>query len=157
MNPVTIRMDGLKELDEALLDKAPKQVRAIVRPSLAAAGDWMAALIRQAAPRNTSDHPHPAGELESNIESKVSISARNDEATVTVGPSENQFYAYFVEFGHRLVKGGYSRVDSRGRTRGPGKEVGNVPPHPFMRPTFDTNAEGWLEKLVEELRARLDL
>ena len=38
-------------------------------------------------------------------------------------------HAHLVEFGHRNVKGG--RLGKGGR------QVGTIPPHPFMRPAFD--------------------
>ncbi len=45
--------------------------------------------------------------------------------------------AWWVEFGHRLVKGGYSKVTKNGKLRGPGREIGNVAAHPFFRSAFE--------------------
>jgi HK97 gp10 family phage protein len=66
--------------------------------------------------------------------------------------------AHLVEFGHRLVKGGKSRI-KLGGIEGGGKVVGFVPAHPFLRPAFDANAQRALdvynetmETLMKELR-----
>lgn len=152
---VTVHVDGLKELEEALLSEAPKKVRAAVRPALRECGEWMKDLIAQAAPMNDEAWAHERGFLRANIISRVTISAKNDEATVSVGPNQNAFYGAFVELGHRMVRGGYSRQTLFG-SRGPGREVGMVAPHPFMRTTFEANEQAWLDMLTEKLRENVD-
>lgn len=37
------------------------------------------------------------------------------------------------------------------------KEIGQVPPHPFLRPAFDEKVDEAQKKAVEELRRRLKL
>lgn len=152
----SFEVQGLKELEDALLNLAPKQVRAVMRPALAESGSWMASKISAAAPVAPTDRPHPEGELRNTVKTEVRISQRQDEATCAVGYSDDQFYAWFVEFGHRQVRGGYSRLDKYGRNRGPGHVIGDmVPPHPFVRTTFDANAEQWTELLADSVRAGL--
>lgn len=153
---VTVRVDGLKELDEMLLNMTPKKVRAAVRPALRECGEWMKALISAAAPVNDEEFGRPAGYLKANIISTTTISAKNDEGTVSVGPNQNAFYGAFVELGHRIVAGGYSRKTLFG-ARGPGREVGLAAPHPFMRSTFEGNEQAWLDMLVGKLRDNLGL
>jgi HK97 gp10 family phage protein len=123
---VTVKIEGLKELEEALLVKAPGDVRKAVRPVLKEAGVWMAAQIAAVAPRRS-------GFLATHIVSKVGISARNDEATVSVGPSRDAWYAQFEEFG----------------------SVHNRPPQPFIRRTFETYSEAWLDLVITKLKAAL--
>jgi HK97 gp10 family phage protein len=153
---VTVRVDGMKELEEVLLNETPKKVRAAVRPALRECGEWMKDLISEAAPMNDEEWAHERGFLRANIISRVTISAKNDEATVSVGPNQNAFYGAFVELGHRLVRGGYSRTTLFG-SRGPGREIGIVPPHPFVRTTFEMHEQAWLDMLTEKLRENVGL
>jgi HK97 gp10 family phage protein len=123
---VTVKVEGLKELEEALLNKAPKAVRKATRSVMRDAGKWMAAQIAAAA-------PHRSGFLASHIVSKIKISTKQDEATVAVGPSKDAFYAQFEEFG----------------------SVHNKPPNPFIRRTFEKYSQAWLEFVVVKVRAVL--
>jgi hypothetical protein len=50
-----------------------------------------------------------------------------------------------VEYGHRLVKGGSSRVGKNGSIRGIGREIGHVAAKPFIRPAIDESAQGAIE------------
>ena len=152
-----VKIEGLKELDEQLINEIPKRVRAVVRPALKEAGAFMQSLIAGAAPRSSQDHPHPQGELSKTVQVQVNISAKYDSGSVKVGYSDDQFYAWFVEFGHRIVRGGWSRIRRGGGASGPGKDTGEtVPPHPFVRPTFDANQGQWSEVIEMQLKERLD-
>lgn len=63
---------------------------------------------------------------------------------VYVGPSQKTgWYAAFVEDGHAIV------VD--------GKKVGDVPPHPFLRPAFDATTDEAEDAFAKELKRRLRL
>jgi HK97 gp10 family phage protein len=125
---VTVKIEGLKELEDALLNQAPKDVRKAVRNVLKDAGAWMAAQMAAVAPRRT-------GFLAMHIVSKVSISSKKDQATVSVGPSSDAWYSQFEEFG----------------------SVHNRPPQPFIRRTFEQSAEAWLDKVVSGLKSALGL
>lgn len=73
-------------------------------------------------------------------------------AEAFVGPGKDtRHVARFVEFGHRLVKGGYSKVVAGGKTRGPGVEIGEVPAHPFVRPAYEASVAAAEEAMVKEL------
>jgi hypothetical protein len=69
------------------------------------------------------------------------------------GPSEDtQHVAEWVEYGHRVVKGGQSKILADGRTKGSGHQVRGadgelleVPEHPFLRPAFESSADKSLE------------
>lgn len=74
---------------------------------------------------------------------------------VIIGPRRGTGRAaHLVEYGHRLVKGGASRVGARG-AEGPGREIGDVPAHPFLRPAFEASSQKVLDKFAEALRERL--
>jgi hypothetical protein len=59
-----------------------------------------------------------------------------------------------VEYGHRLVKGGSSRVKANGVV-GQGKVIGFVAAKPFLRPAFDESANNALAASAEVVRDRL--
>jgi HK97 gp10 family phage protein len=59
--------------------------------------------------------------------------------------------AHLVEYGHRLVKGGKSRVGPKGAV-GEGKEIGDVPEHPFLRPAYEATAQRVLEAFNDEIK-----
>lgn len=78
---------------------------------------------------------------------------RNAEVpTAEVGFSkETKRVAGWVERGHRLVKGGYSKVTAKG-SRGPGAEIGEVQAHPFVRPAFERARSAAEEAMVAEVQ-----
>lgn len=61
--------------------------------------------------------------------------------------------AYVVEYGHRMVVGGKSKLNAAGKFVGTGKVVGDVPPHPFLRPAFESSVTPALEAMGAELGA----
>lgn len=55
-----------------------------------------------------------------------------------VGPGKNTRYvARWVEYGHRLIKGGWSKLNGDGLAKGPGRFIKDIPPHPFIRPAYE--------------------
>jgi len=127
-NAITVTIDGLDELERALLDSLPKQARSAMRLSLKDAGEFMRDAIAAKAPRKT-------GFLAEHILVKARTSVRDDEGDASVGPSRDAYYAQFVEFG----------------------SIHNQPAHPFIRPAFEENKEGWLDVFADKLRERLGL
>ena len=75
------------------------------------------------------------------------------EPVALVGPSAKvEHVARWVEYGHRSVHGGYSKVLANGKTRGPGKAGDvDVAAHPWIRPAFESS----LNAAVEAERASL--
>lgn len=89
--------------------------------------------------------PKESGFLKSHILKEVDFkNTRRNKATINIGPHKDAFYALFVEFGHALVRG----------TR---KVIGNVPPHPFMRPAFDESKRNVRQTILLSLKRRLGL
>lgn len=73
-----------------------------------------------------------------------------------VGPSsKTQYVADWVEYGHRLVKGGQSLAVGNGKWRGSGHEIGEVKPHPFLRPAFEAASGEALEACTAAASAEL--
>lgn len=156
METLTVVVKGIPELDAALMEKLPNQVRSIIRSVLVEAGEWMAGQLSGAAPRSPSDKPHPSGYLAGSMRERMSIDIDADSAGVYVGPNADAFYDYFVETGHRIVKGGYSKL-TRAGARGPGHEIGKAEPHQYMATVFDTTHSQWQEIVERGLRERLGL
>ncbi len=125
---ISVKIDGLDELERALLDGLPKQARAAMRGSLADAGEFMRLAIVLKAPSRT-------GFLARHIVTKTRTSVRDDEGDVSIGPSREAYYAQFVEFG----------------------SIHNRPARPFIRPAFEENKETWLDYFATKLRERLGL
>jgi len=75
--------------------------------------------------------------------------------TALIGPRKGtRRAAHLVEFGHRLIKGGRSHVGARG-AEGSGREIGQVPAHPFLRPAFDSKWRPALALFAETLKLQL--
>ena len=55
------------------------------------------------------------------------------------------YYALWVERGHKLVRG-------KGRNK---RVVGHASPHPFMRPTYDSQKEAVIAQVVNGIKAGL--
>lgn len=101
--------------------------------------------------------PRKYGDLAENIEKEVEKQTRA-RVEVRVGPGEEVWYGRLVEFGHAIVVGGIRVVKRSGRVRWyGGKKVGDVPPHPFMRPAFDSKTDEAYDAFEAELKRRLRL
>jgi len=93
------------------------------------------------------------GEIKANV--KVRTRQIDGETVALVGPKgkdgQVSKIAYNVEYGHRMVVGGKSKLGPDGVFRGEGSVVGDVPPYPFLRPAFEASAEGAIEAVGVEL------
>lgn len=98
------------------------------------------------------------GELKANIVARTGIDDSDGEPTGLAGPKgEVAYVAHFVEYGHRIVSGGYSHVLPGGKVQGPGKvHDEEVPPHPFLRPAFEQSADAALAAVTEELTKQFE-
>ena len=123
-----------------------------------------AEVIRQAienrAPRGQGNRTYkgkPIGHMADNIEAKVT-KERGGLIEISIGPSKRHFYSRMVEFGHRLVKV-VSRYQKKagGRKYRVVKELGSVPPRPFMRPGWDESHRPAERAVGETLRRRLKM
>lgn len=139
---LTVKIDGLKELEEQLLSLPQNLARRDVRQALEAGGEVIAEEMRALAPRRT-------GRLHENIEVKVSLSSKQDAGTAKIGPLKKVFYGLMQELGWTspLPKSaGGTRRDRRGRGM-------HHPGHPFMRPAFESRKDAALETIIRTLRA----
>lgn len=125
---VTCKVEGLDELENGLLELEPKKARSAMREAMDFAGDFMRVSMALLA-------PSASGFLARHIVSKITLSGKNDEATLSVGPSKEAYYGQFDEFG----------------------SIHNKPPQPFIRPAFEQNKDKWLDVFATKLRDALGL
>jgi len=94
------------------------------------------------------------GDIRDNIH--VRTKQEDGQYSALVGPKGKNGQipktAYLVEYGHRMVTGGKSVLKADGKFHGGGKvsEV-DVPPHPFLRPAYESSVAGALDAVAESL------
>jgi hypothetical protein len=64
------------------------------------------------------------------------------------------YLARWIEYGHRLVKGGKSRVGLKGKYE-PGRQIGVVPAYPFLRPAYERTERASLDAFAETARTEM--
>lgn len=128
-NAIECRVEGLDEIENALLELTAKKARAGMREGLGDSGEFMRVSMALEAPSDT-------GKMAQRMQSQVSLSGKNDEGIVAVGPAKpDQGKAMWVEFG----------------------SIHNKPPNPFMRRTFESQGQKMLEVFTNKMRDILGL
>ncbi len=141
---------GANELLAAFADLEGPVAEEAIRLGVKAAATVIADAMREAAPvldaRSAKSTALQPGSVRDDIR-VVQERPKDGIVTALIGPGkETQHVALWVEYGHRLVKGGYSKMLANGKTRGPGADGGRVEPHPFLRPAFDESEEKAMEQ-----------
>ena len=115
------------------------------------------AAITEAAPvKDTTGGMLPDGALKSDI-TVTTHQPKNRSAYVTVAPGKYTAHvARWVEYGHRLVRGGRSRMSANGKTRGSGKEIGTVQEHPFIRLAYESSQQGVTDAISSTLVSEIE-
>lgn len=131
-----------------------------VRSAARKASNVMAREMRTVAPvldeRTANSTAQEPGVLKSSIRVSVSRPDNRDIVRALIGPNRKASrVAHLVEYGHRLVKGGKSRVGPKGAV-GPGVQIGDVSAYPFLRPAYEATAQSVLETFKDEIGARLN-
>ena len=137
----------------ARLDETSQNVTAVKRAAVMEGAKIIQAEIKARAPVDT-------GFLRDNIvistEYSYSYSTGKGE-TVKVGPSEDAFYARFLEFGYTLRARKTSTSTSRGKSvyekRGTG---GKIPAKPFIEPAFLAKRAEAKEAIAGAIREAID-
>lgn len=134
-----IQTTGIAEMQQKLQlisnEVREKLVLRAVRDGANVIRDAMRESAHVLAEKNPGSDSLQPGQLRADIR----VRAKVDEdglARAIIGPAEYAYVARWVEYGHRLVKGGYSKVTATG-TRGPGAQIGEVPAYPTLRPAFE--------------------
>ncbi len=157
--PMGMRMKGLPETQAAMnalrQEVRTTATRGAVRDGATVIGDAMTAaapVLDHKTAESTSLEP---GEMKADI--RVAMGRVDQEGFITaaIGPTKRtRHVARWVEYGHRLVKGGYSSF-KRGKLQGVGKQIGDVPEHPFLRPAYETSWQQSIAVFAESLKKRL--
>jgi hypothetical protein len=159
MGGFTASFEGLRELDAKLSALKGPAARQLIREAVLAGGKVLQTEVRLRAPERVSTghgNALPPGVLKNDIELHFGITEEGLPAAIVKPGKYTAHVARWVEYGHRLVRGGYSKLLPGGRsTRGRGQEVGAVQPYPFIRPAFETARAPAVQATVESLRHNL--
>jgi HK97 gp10 family phage protein len=153
---ISIEVTGLKELQAKLADLSANQANAAIRKALRAGAEVEQAAIAEAAPINaTGGGTIPEGALKNDITITMSRDDRGQPVAIVQPGKYTRHVARWVEYGHRLIRGGRSRLLENGKSKGPGSQIGTVEPHAFIRPAYESSrsavAEAICTTLAEEV------
>lgn len=149
---VTIRTKGMQEIREAL-NMLPREMAGEHLREVALIG---AEVIRQEAVANALKHKR-SGNLAKNIEKEIARESIGSRVIVHVGPNKDAWYGRLVEFGHAIVRVTNRIRNAAGRTvRRVTVNLGQVPPHPWLRPAFDNKRREAQKVMEQEFRRRLE-
>lgn len=133
----SIAISGIDEAC-AMLDRVPKEtVKVAFSRALAAAAVPIVETLNATTPEDT-------GELVDHLRTDIAISADGKGGKASINFGDQGYIANFVEYGHRMVG---HEPDL--------KDLGNVKPHPFMRPAASSAAEAAVEEFERSLRETL--
>ena len=161
----TAQIVGLKELDQKLSELKTTQATKIIRDGLKAGGGVFQAAIQERAPERP-DVPAgdalPPGALAQDIEIHMGKDGNGLAAAIVTPGKYTAHVANMVEYGHRIVRNGYSHQVVRGGKlvgyRGPGRQLRDesgtlmqVPEHPFIRPAYEAVREEAVTAMVKSI------
>ena len=159
---------GIEQLTANLQNIPQVLAKKIARPALEAGGEVIVLAAEATAPVRT-------GELKEDIVMKVHIGTTLHDNYVLVGPGYNRgelktskrtgkadsssspgVYGKFVEVGH--APPGMANEKRKAKRNGKEVEFGgkDTPPHPWLRPAFETSKERAVEAMTQVLRAGLE-
>lgn len=179
--PDGLTITGVRGLEDLLgrLDQIPLVLsRQVARDALQEAGE-----VIQAAAEGTAAAHRRSGDLEEDIIVVVRVTTDLRSNRVLVGPgypgpgiktrkrgkyagqqdttTSPGIYGKFVETGHGMA--GYSwasRFGSAKQRRRTGRQIElgshDVPPHPWLKPAFDSSAEAAVQVLTDRTKEALD-
>ncbi|MBB6144714.1 HK97 gp10 family phage protein [Silvibacterium bohemicum] len=157
---LTIDIQGLDQLQQRLTEMGTTAADRCVRTALRAG-----AIIEQSAivartpvrPELPSGTALPIGAMAADI---VIRNTRSDQGNLAaiVGPdSLTRHVALWVTRGHRLIRGGRSRINKRtGKVSGPGQQVGTVEAHPFVTEAWEQSRQEVTSAIITTLQTEID-
>jgi HK97 gp10 family phage protein len=138
-NVVEVKIEGGKELFEALENRPPATAKAIIRKALTkAAGIWRGEMKLRVAQgwhvfaSTKRGRSREWGFLYQHMGMKTSVRGDELEGTCQVGPVKKGFWALFLEFG-----------------------TSRQAPQPFIRKSFDSKKDEVLDTFTSEARLEL--
>lgn len=107
--------------------------------------------------KNAGSNSLPPGAVKADIKVRFPAQEQVLETTALIGPgSKTKHVARFVEYGHRMVSGGQSKVLASGKLSGPGKASSkDVSAHPFLRPAYEEVADAAQQAEADVLQEEL--
>lgn len=147
---------GFEQLQGKLARMATQGGREASKKGMRAAVKLRAKAVREKAPVKDPaskwfpETALPSGAIKADIKTSVKDGPTPDEVDGLVYPGkETAHVQYFVENGHRLVVGGYSKVSDDGKVSGPGRQVAFIEPNPFWRPAEEETAQAAIDAYIE--------
>jgi HK97 gp10 family phage protein len=156
---VTVGVTGLRELDQALSQLPDELARKILVGAMRKGATVVRDEAVRLAPRHAGPYegkkaggknPRRPGTLRESITVRmVAAKGTYDAVTARLSVKKIAWYGRLVEFGHRIVPrlpagdgvrgsaASMARRHARKAARAAGR---NVPPHPFLRPAFDSRS-----------------
>ena len=132
----------------------PKQIEAIrnrtaalMQKGIEEGVQQAADVVRDAAKENIRRKEKRGWSMQDWILTEM-VESTPDSATIIIGPSKKSYWGIFVEFGHVLVAGT--------KKKGNRRIIGNVPPHPFMRPALDESREAINAAIIDGINRALE-
>ncbi len=121
--------------------------------ALKAGGAVLKQALEEHAPVRTpavSGDALPPGALKDDIHITVGT---GKDPSVSVGPGpKTAKVGALVERGHSEVQPGSARLTPKSATRGPGKEIGHVSAHPWVRPAWEESSQRAAQAVLADLK-----
>ena len=137
-----VRLKGAEDIKQRL-NLLPKEIAGQELREVAMQG---AEVIRRQAEANALAHKK-SGTLAGDIHAEIARESLGQQVIVHIGPGKEGWYGRLLEFGHAIV---------RGRRKAEKRVIGQVPPHPWLRPAFDATKEQAQKLMADEFRRRLE-
>jgi hypothetical protein len=157
---VEMSCEGFEELRQRLSELATKDANRILNKALRTGGLIFQGEEEERAPERPelpSGTALPPGALRRDVHVRK---LPGKKPIWIIGPGKyTSQAAHLVEFGHRIVQGGKNRLKKYGIQVGPGNVTGQVPPHPYARPAFESAHQLVMDAITESIKAdiaRLD-
>jgi HK97 gp10 family phage protein len=154
-------MTGLAEMKARMAGMREQVTGPIAQKAVRAGGKVIQEAMIERTPENIernagSDSLEP-GAVKADIKVRFPGQENVLEATATIGPGgKTSHVARWVEYGHRMVSGGQSKLGPDGKLRGPGKAAEkDVPAYPFLRPAFEVSQAPAMDAIAETLGIEL--
>lgn len=147
---ITVR--GIPEVQSNLRALPKLLVMECFSKGLHAAAQVMESAVRVRLPYDrTASSVEEYGLLLNDLVSIVTIDTNGNGGQVQITFRKKAMVALWVEYGHRLVRGG--RLASKKNKSGKGTVIGQVPPHPFLRPAFEAAADAAIDAFVAAVQS----
>jgi HK97 gp10 family phage protein len=133
---ITVKVEGLKEIQAKLAALPLELERHAVRKALKAAGEVVALAVQEPTPVDT-------GLLASSVQTTESF--EKQQARAYVGFGRQSYVARWIEFGFRLL--GHKPKK---------KFIKQIAPHPFMRQAYEESANKAVDTFAEVMRVEAE-